>query len=121
MDQLVAVWKCRTFSIGSRKVTFAICGEINGFNLHGQVKHGRALPFDILANPVHRVMGRWQHLRRKLSALSKGKVVIHVANCDRKNPERIKTDVRIYMDGVLKEDKVQADRRLKLKWCECEI
>lgn len=119
MDDLVAAWPDRTFPIGSRTVTFAICGEINGFNPDGRVKHGRKLPFDILANPTHTVMGRWQHLGRKLSALSKGKVVIHVANNNRKNPEHSKTDVRIYINQVLQVAKVQ--RAGALKWCECEI
>ena len=118
MDDLVAAWPNRTFPIGSRTVTFAICGEINGFNPDGRVKHRRALPFDILANPAHTVMGRWQHLGRKLSALSKGKVVIHVANNNR-NHKHLRTDVRIYLNQTLQEAKLQ--RAGKLKWCECEI
>ena len=121
MAALVEKWPSRTFRIGSRTVTFAICGEINGFNSDGHVKHGRVLPFDILANPAHTVMGRWQHLGPKLSALSKGRVVIHVANDNRKNPEPLKTDVRIYINENFQEAEVQADRRLKLKWCQCEI
>src|SRR5260370_40625130 len=95
MDELVVAWPDRTFPIGSRTVTFVICGEINGFNTNGHVKYGRVLPFDILANPAHTVMGRFQILGPKLSALSKGSVVIHVANND-SNHDRLKTDVRIY-------------------------
>jgi hypothetical protein len=118
MDDLVAAWPDRTFPIGSRTVTFAICGEINGFNPNADVKHGRVLPFDILANPTHTVMGRWQHLGPKLSALSKGKMVVHVANNNR-NHERLSTDLRIYINGNLQEAKLQCAGRLK--WCECEI
>jgi hypothetical protein len=118
MDDLVEAWPNRTFRIGSQKVTFAICGEINGFNPDGSVKHGRVLPFDILVNPAHTVMGRWQHLGRKLSVMSKNKAVIHVTNNDR-NHGRLSTDVRIYIDGILQEAKVQRDG--KLKWCECEL
>jgi hypothetical protein len=117
MDKLVAAWSSRTFRIASRKVTFAICGEINAFNPDGHVKYGRDLPFDILVNPAHTLMGRWQHLGRKLSALSKAKVVIHVANNDR-NHEHLKTDVRIYVDGVPQDASQHAGN---LKWCECEI
>ena len=65
MEDLVKAWRGRTFPVGpSRKVTFAICGEINGFNPDGSAKNGREreLPFDILANPAHYIMGRWQHL-----------------------------------------------------------
>lgn len=118
MDDLVRAWPDRTFAIGPRKVTFAICGEINGFNLDGHAKGGRELPFDILANPVHTVMGRWHILGPKLSALSKARVVIHVANNNR-NHDGLKTDVRIYIDKTLQDAKVQ--RRKKLKWCECDI
>lgn len=118
MDDLIAAWPDRTFSIGSRTVTFAICGEINGFNPDGGVKHGRELPFDILANPAHTVMGRWQHLGRKLSALSKDKVVIHVANNNRRR-QHLTTDVRIYLNETLQKATLQ--RTGTLKWCECEI
>jgi hypothetical protein len=117
MDNLARAWPDRTFPIRSRKVTFAICGEINGFDPDGQAKHGRVLPFDILANPVHTVMGRWQHLGPKLEALSDGKVVIHVANNDR-NHSRLTTDVRIYVNRSLQ---VPTMQRGKLKLCECEI
>jgi len=117
MDKLVAAWPGRTLPIGSRTVTFAICGEINGFNPNGSVKHGRTLTFDILANPAHTVMGRWHYLGPKLSALSKGKVVIHVANNNRNH--NLSTDVRIYNNGNLQVDKVQ--REGKLTWCECRI
>ena len=123
MEDLVKAWRGRTFPVGpSRKVTFAICGEINGFNPDGSAKNGREreLPFDILANPAHYIMGRWQHLGRKLSALSKGKVVIHVANNDR-NHKNLTTDVRIYIDGRFPDDKVRCSGTLNLKWCECEI
>jgi hypothetical protein len=117
MDELAAAWPGRTFSVGSRIVTFAICGEINGFNRDGQPKLGRNLPFDILANPAYTVMGRWQHLGRKLSALSKGKVVIHVANNNR-NHERLRTDVRLYVDEVLQERETQNAGKLKSFECE---
>jgi hypothetical protein len=118
LDELVAAWPRRTFPVGSRRVTFAICGEINGFNLDGCAKYERVLPFDILANPTHTVMGRWNLLGRKLSVLSKEKVVIHVANNNR-NRESLSTDLRIYINETLQESKVQ--RAGKLKWCECEI
>jgi len=118
MNKLLAAWPNRTFSIRSRTVTFAICGEINGFNRDGHAKHGLVLPFDILANPAHTVMGRWQILGPKLSALSKGRVVIHVANNNR-NHDGLKTDVRIYINGTLQDAKLQYGQ--KMKWCECKI
>ena len=124
IDKLVAAWEARTFLIGSRKVTFIICGEVNGFNPDGSTKHKRVLPsFDILANPTHSVMGRWQHLGRKLSTLSKGRAVIHVAN-NTKNSENLRTDLRIYKDGVLvNEDvpKAKNKEHSNLKAFECEI
>lgn len=108
----------RTFPIGSRKVTFVICGEITGFNPDGTMKHRRRLQFDILANPVHTIMRRWYWLGPKLSALSKGRTVVHVAN-NPGNHGNLRTDLRIYIDGKLQ------DRRVKhgepLKWCECVI
>jgi hypothetical protein len=118
MEQLAAVWPCRTSCVGSREVTFAICGEINAFNPDGSTKHGQELKFDILANPAHTIMGRWQHLGPKLRALSNGRVVIHVANNNR-NHGHLTTDLRIYINEILQEDKLQNDG--KLKWCECEL
>lgn len=120
LDALADIWRERTFPIGSRTVTFAICGEINAFNPDGSVKHGRQLPFDLLANPTHTVMGRWQHLGRKLSALSRNnKVVIHVANNNR-NHEGLTTDVRIYVNEHIQDAK-SVHYAGNLKWCECEI
>ena len=77
-----------------------MCGEINGFDLDGRLKHSRVETFDIIANPVHRIMGRWQHLGRKLAALSANSVVLHTANNER-NHHGITTDLRIYIDREL--------------------
>jgi len=118
MDKLVEACRERTFPIGSRKVTFVICGEITGFNPDGTMKHRRRLQFDILANPVHTIMRRWYWLGPKLSALSKGRTVVHVAN-NPGNHGNLSTDLRIYIDGKLQDRRVK--RGEPLKWCECVI
>lgn len=121
MDDLVKAWPDRTFPIGSRMVTFAICGEINGFDPDGSAKHRQVLPFDVLANPTHTVMGRWHILGPKLSALSKGKVVIHVAN-NKKNSEKLTTDLRVYVNEVwVNEHAPKAKEQPNLTSFECEI
>ena len=119
MARLSEAWPDRTFVVGSRKVTFVLCGEINGFDLDGRVKHDQ-LPFvpDILANPAHTIMGHWNHLGKKLSGLSSGgRVAIHATN-NNHNRDALTTDVRIYID-----EKLQGATQFagKLKWCECEL
>ncbi len=88
----------RTVQIGKQCVSFILCGEINAFQADGTTKSGINLPFDILINPAHFVMGRWHILGRKLSTLSHRGVVVHVAN-NHKNSHRLTTDVRIYVGG----------------------
>ena len=83
LDDLVACLPSRTFAIGSRMVTFFICGELIAFNPDGSVKHGRQLPYDILANPSHTIMGHWNHLGKKLSSLSLRSAAIYTTNNDR--------------------------------------
>ncbi len=100
MDRLAAILPNRTFRISSRFVTFFICGELIAFNPDGSVKYGRQLPYDILANPAHTIMGHWNHLGKKLSALSQRSAAIYATNNDR-NHSGITTDVRIYKYGML--------------------
>ena len=88
----------RTFLLGQRKVSFILCGEINAFTADGSAKAKTDLPFDILVNPAHSLMGRWHILGEKLKSLSKGRTVIHVANNTR-DRRKATTDVRIYCDG----------------------
>jgi len=88
----------RTFPLVDRQVSFILCGEINAFQPDGSTKKGIELPFDVLINPAHSRMGRWNVLDPKLTALSKGRVVIHVAN-NTTGSQRLTTDVRIYANG----------------------
>ena len=113
----MTAWPDRTFSLGSRRVTFILCGEITGFNPNGTVKHSRSLPYDILANPAHTIMGHWNRLGKKLSQLSSGSIVLHTANNTR-NHHHLTTDVRIYKDHKPVAERQAADT---LTWCECEI
>lgn len=117
IDDLVACLPSRTFAIGSRMVTFFICGELIAFNPDGSVKHGRQLIYDILANPSHTIMGHWNHLGKKLSSLSLRAAAIYATNNDR-NHSGIITDVRIYKHG-----KVLTNRTVhgKIVFCECKI
>ncbi|MEE1925316.1 hypothetical protein V0R50_26405 [Pseudomonas sp. 148P] len=98
LSSLESCFPQRTVQIGKRSVSFIICGEINAFQQDGTTKSGIDLPFEILINPAHTVMGRWHILGRKLSALSHRGVVVHVANNNRKSPW-ISTGVRIYASG----------------------
>ncbi|WP_223497066.1 hypothetical protein [Pseudomonas sp. A-RE-26] len=88
----------RTFLIGGHRVSFILCGEINAFQPDGSTKSGIELPFDVLVNPTHTPMGRWNILGRKLAALSKDRVVVHVAN-NTSGSRTLTTDARIYADG----------------------
>jgi len=116
LDTLQSVWPERTFKISNRSVSFAICGEIDAFNFDGEVKSGRHLPFDILVNPTHTIRGRWNHLGRKLGALSRETVVVHVAN-NTYNHNRTSTCVRIYVDGRV----MKREQTGNIIWSECEI
>jgi len=94
LDQLQGIWAERTHKIGGRKVSFAICGEIDAFAKDGSVKSGRQLKYDVIVNPTHTTRGRWNHLGEKLRNLSAGTVVVHVANNDY-NHHGVTTLVRI--------------------------
>ncbi|MGY2199455.1 hypothetical protein [Pseudomonas gingeri] len=100
LRDLEAHFPKRTFLIDGRQVSFILCGEINAFQPDGTTKKGVELPFDILVNPAHSVMGRWNVLHPKLAALSKKRVVIHVANNTKDRP-KLTTDVRIYANGEM--------------------
>ena len=117
MKRLARAWSRRTFSVGTRAVTVAICGEILGFNPDGTVKHGRELPFDVLVNPAHSKMGRWHHLGKKLANLSRGTIVVHIANND-SDHSAVTTDVRMYRNGKLLRNRQCSS---VLAWCEGEI
>lgn len=88
----------RTIKLGSHRVVFFLCGEIHAFDANGTPKADVELPFEVLINPAHSMMGRWRVLGQKLEALSRGRVVVHVAN-NYGNNHRVSTDVRIYADG----------------------
>lgn len=98
LSDLAARLPERTIELGGKQVAFFLCGEIHAFDVKGIPKAEVNLPFDILINPAHLIMGRWRILGKKLEALSRGKVVVHVANNDRNN-HRLNTDVRIYASG----------------------
>lgn len=118
LDSLQSIWPKRTHKMKDRTVSFAICGEIDGFRKDGTVKFGRNLPYDILINPTHTIRGRWNHLGVKLQNLSTGTVVVHVANHDPDKPRKtVTTDVRIYVNGVVMKRNVQGN----LAWSECVI
>lgn len=98
LRQLESDFPERTFTIDKRKVSFILCGEINAFNVDGLAKDKIHLPFDVLVNPAHSLMGRWHILGEKLKALSIGRTVVHVANNTR-DSRKLTTDIRIYRDG----------------------
>ena len=116
LNRLQSIWPKRTHKISDRKVSFAICGEIDGFTKGGSVKMGRNLSYEVLVNPTHTTRGRWNHLGPKLENLSSGTAVIHVANNDY-NHHKVTTDVRIYVDGVVMERNISG----RIAWSECEI
>ena len=119
IDNLVSIFPERTISIGSKKFTFIICGEINGFSPDGNLKFGRPLNFDFLVNPCHTIMGHWNHLGKKLSNLSNGKAAIYTTN-NNKDGCKITTDVRIYKNrtDISRENKHQ---RNNVSWVVTEI
>lgn len=98
LRNLEASFPKRTFLIGQRKVSFILCGEINAFKVDGLAKAEIDLPFDVLVNPAHSLMGRWHVLGEKLRALSQGRRVVHVANNTR-DSRKLTTDIRIYREG----------------------
>lgn len=116
LDRLQSIWPERTHKIRDKRVSFAICGEIDGFKKDGSVKMGRYLPYEVLINPTHTTRGRWNHLGEKLTNLSSGTAVVHVAN-NNYNHHRVTTDVRIYVDGIVMERHIFGN----LVWSECEI
>lgn len=118
LDRLQGIWAKRTHEIGNRKVSFAICGEIDAFAKDGSVKRERQLEYDILVNPTHTTRGRWNHLGEKLSNLSIGTAVIHVANNDYDH-HKVTTDVRIYVNGKIMKRQVSVSGGIA--WSECEI
>ena len=118
IEELLARLPARTFALGSRTVTFYICGELIAFNPNGHFKHGRQAPkHDIIANPAHSIMGHWNYLGKKLSALSRKSVALYAANNNCKNIT-VTTDVRIYKSGKRLNCRSQNG---KLAWCECDI
>lgn len=103
IDQLIKIFPARTHLISNQRVSFVLCGEINGFNPDGNLKHNRQLPSDrdfyILVNPCHTIMGHWNYLGKKLANLSNNeRIVIYVTNND-KNYLKAISDVRIYTNG----------------------
>jgi len=95
---LLNIWDNRTLNLGNRKLTFIICGEINGFNPDGHLKFDKEHIHDIIVNPCHTIMGHWNYLGPKLSNLSENSLTIHVTN-NNKNNKNISTDLRIYENG----------------------
>ena len=116
LDKLQSIWSERTHKINERKCSFAICGEVDGFNKKGIVKKGRKLPYEILINPTHTARGRWNHLGVKLESLSKGTVVVYVAN-NIFNRHNVISHLRIYRDGKIVKRNVSG----KIAWSECKI
>lgn len=116
LDKLQSIWPLRTHKIGDRMFSFAICGEVDGFKKNGFVKYGRKLPYDVLVNPTHTIRGRWNHLGVKLKILSAGRVVIHVANNNRKH-HKLTTHIRIYKNGNILKRYTSGN----ITWSEFEI
>jgi len=116
LDDLQEIWDERTHNICGRMVLFAICGEINAFRINGLVRRGDNPPYDVLVNPAHTIMGFFAYLGPKLTNLSEGRVVVHVANNNRGH-HRITTDVRIYVNGEIMDRKSDGS----FAWSECEI
>lgn len=102
---LLNIWDDRTLNLGNRKLTFIICGEINGFNPDGRLKFDREHIHDIIVNPCHTIMGHWNYLGQKLSHLSENSLTIYVTN-NNKNNQSISTDLRIYKNGQNIEKKI---------------
>jgi hypothetical protein len=117
LRQLESSFQGRTFKILHREVSFILCGEINAFNTDGLAKAEIQLPFDVLVNPAHSLMGRWHILGAKLRALSVGRTVVHVAN-NAKGSRSPTTDVRIYHDGAPVGVKERND---SAAWCTFQL
>lgn len=109
----------RTVQIAVRQVTFILCGEINGFDKYGLLKHGITPTMDIIAHPTHTPMGRWHLLGAKLAALSQSGTVLHAAN-NVKGPN-ISTDVRIYQNGQRLPLAKNSTANGLIAWMECKI
>jgi hypothetical protein len=116
LDSLQKIWAQRNHTIASKKISFAICGEVDAFTVRGTVKFNRSLPFSVLINPTHTIRGRWNHLGRKLSNLSLKKVVVHTAN-NNKNHHKLSTNLRIYKNGNIR----PVHQSGNLSWSECKI
>ncbi len=108
----------RTVAIGNRRITFVLCGEINGFNRDGRLKFGETPQFDIIAHPVHTPMGRWHVLGPKLAALSRTGTVLHAAN-NTKGPQ-ITTQLRIYRKGQRVMAPCSNNANGTIQWMELE-
>ena len=108
----------RTVQIAERQVTFILCGEINGFNKYGLLKHGSTPTMDIIAHPTHTPMGRWNVLGAKLAALSQSGTVLYAANNDKR--PNISTDVRIYQNGQRLPLAKNSAANGQISWMECE-
>ncbi len=117
MDMLAAAMKRRTIRIRGNDFTFFLCGEIMAFNPDGSTKHRQGLEHGHVVNPVHSLMGHWNHLGAKLSALSSNSLAIHVAN-NCKNKHGLKTDVRVYKQGkeVAREERWRSTRCTWVEW-----
>jgi len=105
IHELLNIWDDRTLNIGNHKLTFIICGEINGFNPDGRLKFGREHIHNIIVNRCHTIMGHWNYLGKKLINLSKNSLAIYLTN-NNKNKQSISTDLRIYMNEQTIEKKV---------------
>lgn len=108
----------RTVAIAGRQVTLILCGEINGFNTNGLLKHGSTPAMDIIAHPTHSPMGRWHVLGPKLAALSRSGTVLHAANND-KGPQ-ISTDLRIYQNGQRLPIAKNSAANGSIGWMQCQ-
>lgn len=104
LNTLLSIWDDRTLCLGNRKMTFIICGEINGFNLDGRLKFNREHIYDIIVNPCHTMMRHWNYLGQKLSHISKNSLAIYITN-NNKNNHRVSTDLRIYKNEQRIEEK----------------
>lgn len=118
IEALRGTLKKRTYEIAGTRFTFVLCGEINGFDATGGLKHGLDAPDGIVINPAHTPMGRWHLLDAKLKALSRQNgMAVHVTNNSLKHPAGASTDVRVYRRGKWMPDRDKNDHSA---WCAFE-
>lgn len=113
IDSLISNLSDRTVRICNRDFTFIICGEIIAFNPDGKLKTGQSTSLGLIVNTCHTLMGHWNYLGKKLSALSiSNNLAIYLTNNNKNNPE-ISTDLRVYKNGSKISDSCKYFKNIK--------